>query len=198
MSLQLELQGAFEVKDFDPYVLESLESIIRTSNISAEDLYIKWEEYSTLMKLSQVPSASDIDGFRSHITTKLQQKLFTKDTLQMKRPAKTIIKPMMTPIKHKKFELLSSPLFGGSAFSPGEKSLEFQNRSDKGKVVTVFNEHIQKLPAGKSNCSVSLVPGQQTKGYRYLYEKLTERGDLLDERIEVFADLIREHEGILI
>jgi hypothetical protein len=198
MSVQLEIQGAFEVKELDPFVLQSLESIMRMSNISAEDLFAKWEEYSTGTKLSQIPRPEDIDGFRAHITSKLQQKLLTKDTLRTKRPLMNL-NPMMTPSKsapRKLLDAMSSPPFGGSAFSPGEKTLEFQNRLEKGKLQVKFNDHITKLgPRKNSSCAVSLVPGQQTKGYRYLYEKLTERGDLIDDRIQFFAELIREFQG---
>lgn len=54
--------------------------------------------------------------------------------------------------------------------------------------------HTRRYKILNQNCNervaVSLVPGQQTLGYRYMYEKLTEKGDLLDERIRYFEPLL--------
>ncbi|EGF79051.1 hypothetical protein BATDEDRAFT_12741, partial [Batrachochytrium dendrobatidis JAM81] len=64
---------------------------------------------------------------------------------------------------------------------------------DRAKTVDAFNKHIQFIPVPASEpvqCELSLVPGQQTDGYRYMYEKLTEKGELLDAQIEYFAKII--------
>ncbi|KAI9009826.1 DNA polymerase alpha/epsilon subunit B-domain-containing protein, partial [Gaertneriomyces semiglobifer] len=56
-----------------------------------------------------------------------------------------------------------------------------------------FNDHVpltEKTFEDQVQCDIALVPGQQTKGYRYMYEKLTAKGDFLDERIDTFADII--------
>jgi DNA polymerase alpha subunit B len=202
-SLELELKEAFSTKEFEEFVSDSLQSICRSSNITAEDLFLKWEEFSTTRGLQALPTSSDMERFRLHIAAKLQEKHLTKESLKVKQmpvkhmPIKQKMQPM-TPMKaQKKFELMSSPPFGGSAFSPGERSA--QSRAEQGKPIRTYNHHIQPLPSSmQASCSVNLVPGQQTEGYRYLYEKLTERGDLLDDRIEAFAQLVQDHKGFLI
>ncbi|KAL5037754.1 hypothetical protein BDV3_007165 [Batrachochytrium dendrobatidis] len=105
------------------------------------------------------------------------------------------------------FDLLSSPPFGQSAFSPPvhnhpkvisssqlqSPAIKFSDRLDRAKTVDAFNKHIQFIPVPASEpvqCELSLVPGQQTDGYRYMYEKLTEKGELLDAQIEYFAKII--------
>ncbi|KAH6582661.1 hypothetical protein BASA61_008411 [Batrachochytrium salamandrivorans] len=115
-------------------------------------------------------------------------------------------------------DILSSPPFGQSAFSPpvplsgkliGEErslhdtidgqsqssspSIKFSDRPDRAKVMDSFNKHIQFKsvpPSDPVQCELSLVPGQQTDGYRYMYEKLTEKGELLDAQIEYFSHII--------
>jgi DNA polymerase alpha subunit B len=194
-SLELELKEAFSTPKFDDFVSDSLQSICRSSNITAEDLFLKWEEFSTTRGLQTIPTAADMESFRIHIASKLQGKFQTKESLKVKQlPVKQKLPPM-TPLKpQRKFELMSSPPFGGSAFSPGDRSA--QSRAEKGKCVHSYNDHIHPLPSTmKASCSVNLIPGQQTEGYRYLYEKLTERGDLLDDRIEAFAEVVQEHKG---
>ncbi|KAI8904041.1 DNA polymerase alpha/epsilon subunit B-domain-containing protein [Gorgonomyces haynaldii] len=69
----------------------------------------------------------------------------------------------------------------------------FTDRINSGEAMDEFNPQIPKdLPALDlpSACAVALVPGQQTQGYRYMYEKLTEKGDLLNDRINYFARLM--------
>jgi hypothetical protein len=98
-----------------------------------------------------------------------------------------------TPKKRvKELDQLSSPSFGASAFSPGrpristaqsmqsppppisEYATSFSARSGRGKKELVFNDHITTT-ASRLESLVSIIPGQQTLGYRYMYERLTEK-----------------------
>ncbi|KAI9099409.1 DNA polymerase alpha/epsilon subunit B-domain-containing protein [Phlyctochytrium arcticum] len=78
---------------------------------------------------------------------------------------------------------------------PSPNALKFADRLDKAKKEEILNEHV---PAHKSSagervrCEVSLVPGQQTTGYRYMHERLMLKGDYLDERIEHLAEVIAD------
>ncbi|TPX71838.1 hypothetical protein SpCBS45565_g00783 [Spizellomyces sp. 'palustris'] len=78
---------------------------------------------------------------------------------------------------------------------PSPNAIKFADRLNKAKKEETLNEHVpmvQSSPADPVRCEISLVPGQQTSGYRYMYEKLMEKGDYLDERIDQFAELIVE------
>ena len=117
-------------------------------------------------------------------------------------PTKTPLKPPApkmggapTPLPKSHLEGLSSPAFGASAFSPGaargpppasaspivksEFASHFRDRRQKGKKELSFGEHIS-FPSNFDEvpmalCQVNVVEGQQTTGYRYMYEKLTEK-----------------------
>ncbi|KAI8825620.1 DNA polymerase alpha/epsilon subunit B-domain-containing protein [Fimicolochytrium jonesii] len=78
---------------------------------------------------------------------------------------------------------------------PSPSAIKFADRLNKAKIEETLNPHIPMESAGEDEtvpCEVSLVPGQQTGGYRYMYEKLMEKGDYLDERIHNFAEIIGE------
>ncbi|KAI8896454.1 DNA polymerase alpha/epsilon subunit B-domain-containing protein [Globomyces pollinis-pini] len=68
----------------------------------------------------------------------------------------------------------------------------FLSRANKQSNVLTFNTHIPLPTATISRTLVSLIEGQQTAGYRYMYEKITEKGDLLDMQITRAATLIAE------
>ncbi|KAI8919635.1 DNA polymerase alpha/epsilon subunit B-domain-containing protein [Entophlyctis helioformis] len=115
-------------------------------------------------------------------------------------------------------DALSSPPFGGSAFSPSAsaasasaktpgrsasqwaavhgpspQAAKFADRINRAKTEESFgaSAKMASVPAASQvRCELSLVPGQQTLGYRYMYEKLTEKGELLDAQIEHFAPIL--------
>ncbi|KAJ3412170.1 DNA-directed DNA polymerase alpha subunit pol12 [Chytridiales sp. JEL 0842] len=82
---------------------------------------------------------------------------------------------------------------------------KFADRPNVGKLEEVLNEQVPLVlgstlakestdgttPA--SFCKISLPPGQQMQGYRYMFDKLTEKGDLIDDRIEEMSKIIEAH-----
>ncbi|KAI8915171.1 DNA polymerase alpha/epsilon subunit B-domain-containing protein [Powellomyces hirtus] len=71
----------------------------------------------------------------------------------------------------------------------------FADRLNKNKTEETLNDQVplqKSKPDDAVPCEITLLPGQQTGGYRYMYERLMERGDYLDDRINTFADLITE------
>jgi hypothetical protein len=175
----------FEVASFSPDVLESLESIMITYALSADDVFFKYESFSFRENLEQCPTVDSLVLFRRSLSRTLQQKskIYTVETVQE-------IKTLKTPRKDiKSFELLSSPQFGTSAFSPLQlPRKELVPHKEKGKPKSIFNPHIQPT-ISKLKVHVNLIKGQQTESYRYfksnryMYERLTEKGDLLNQRI---------------
>ncbi|KAJ3319784.1 hypothetical protein HDV06_005905 [Boothiomyces sp. JEL0866] len=201
--MEVELKNLFEVDD--ELVIESLASICRSYGVSEEDLFCKWESFSITHQLPSKIALNYITLLRQEYSSQIHNSK-NIDSL-LKRKSDDLVKrkqsDFQTPRKKKQFELLSSPPFGGSAFSPGEKAprtpgtpsmqaKRFQDRLDKGKMELVFNEHIP-VRYDLNTVSVGLVEGQQSNGYRYLYEKLTEKGDLLDERLNKFAKFAMEN-----
>ncbi|KAJ3016260.1 DNA-directed DNA polymerase alpha subunit pol12 [Thoreauomyces humboldtii] len=88
----------------------------------------------------------------------------------------------------------STPLNTKAIASPNVA--KFADRINRAKQEEVLNEDVPASSAASGRhppCDISLLPGQQTEGYRYMYERAMERGDFLDERIDNFANLIGEH-----
>lgn len=54
---------------------------------------------------------------------------------------------------------------------------KFNDRTQKFKQDAIFNQHIPFAPSGFNlNPTISVLPGQQLQGYRYMYERLTDKG----------------------
>ncbi|KAJ3072260.1 DNA-directed DNA polymerase alpha subunit pol12 [Podochytrium sp. JEL0797] len=76
------------------------------------------------------------------------------------------------------------------AASPSLPLLPFADRKNKGKVEEVFNPHVplmtnnMKQGLSARQVEIALPPGQQMDGYRYMFERLAEKGDLVDARIQ--------------
>ncbi|KAJ3274717.1 DNA-directed DNA polymerase alpha subunit pol12 [Terramyces sp. JEL0728] len=200
--METELKTLFETND--DLVIESLASICRSYQITEEDLFCKWESFSISHQLPSKITLNYVTLLRQEYSSQIHNKK-SMDAL-LKRKSEDLVKrkqnDFQTPRKKKPLEMLSSPPFGGSAFSPGERaprtpgtpstqSKRFQDRLNKGKKEAVFNEHIP-FRNDLNSVSVALIEGQQSVGYRYLYEKLTEKGDLLDERLNKFAKIVME------
>ncbi|KAJ3162397.1 DNA-directed DNA polymerase alpha subunit pol12 [Geranomyces michiganensis] len=69
----------------------------------------------------------------------------------------------------------------------------FADRRNRNKIEEILNDQVPpgtRNPEQSAPCDITLLPGQQTDGYRYMYERLIDRGDYLDDRIEQFAGLI--------
>ncbi|KAJ3125792.1 DNA polymerase alpha subunit B [Physocladia obscura] len=85
-------------------------------------------------------------------------------------------------------------------------TVAFKDRPNKGKVEDVFNSHVPlKLNSLNglrtlNNVEISLPPGQQMDGYRYMFDRLTEKGDLVDSRIQELSLTIDSwiHQNIIL
>ncbi|KAJ3061408.1 DNA-directed DNA polymerase alpha subunit pol12, partial [Quaeritorhiza haematococci] len=88
---------------------------------------------------------------------------------------------------------------------PSPSALKFADRVNRNKRVDVLNEHVPTTAANSQQSAmeslnktsrpleIALPPGQQTEGYRYMFERLSDRGDYLDERIDSIASVLAEH-----
>ncbi|RKO84842.1 DNA polymerase alpha/epsilon subunit B-domain-containing protein, partial [Blyttiomyces helicus] len=52
--------------------------------------------------------------------------------------------------------------------------------------------HVPSTATSSVRCEITLPPGQQTEGYRYMYENMTEKTDTIDDRIDRFAGLLTD------
>ncbi|KAJ3118495.1 DNA-directed DNA polymerase alpha subunit pol12 [Phlyctochytrium bullatum] len=80
--------------------------------------------------------------------------------------------------------------------SPGTAAANFANRTNAGRIEDVFNPSIpfkRPHPSAPVLRQVSTLHHQQMDGYRYMFEKLAQIGDLIDERIDSMAEIIHDH-----
>jgi hypothetical protein len=94
--------------------------------------------------------------------------------------------PQQHPLNH--LNLLSSPGFGTSAFTPTKLNKIVPTQE------LIYNQHIKDTNQ-TITAAVNIIETQQTAGYRYMYEKLTEKGDLLNQRITDFAEIYKNDTG---
>ncbi|KAJ3103858.1 DNA-directed DNA polymerase alpha subunit pol12 [Phlyctochytrium planicorne] len=88
----------------------------------------------------------------------------------------------------------SSPITKGFG-TPSSTTGNFHNRNNRGRVEDIFNSHVPSISKSESNPlrNISALHHQQLVGYRYMFEKLTEMGDLMDDRIDQMAQIIEEY-----
>ncbi|TPX31297.1 hypothetical protein SmJEL517_g05350 [Synchytrium microbalum] len=82
-----------------------------------------------------------------------------------------------------------------TSFTPSPLAQKYKDRNNRGAIVEKYGENVPYVPGDKTkpvSCEVAIVPGQQTEGYRYLNEKLADKGDALDNRIEELTRIMRE------
>ncbi|KAI8594109.1 DNA polymerase alpha/epsilon subunit B-domain-containing protein [Geranomyces variabilis] len=144
-----------------------------------------------------------LSGLRT--PAKVKRKVVPKDAASYsagrytgnKTPATTATTPK-TPVSASRFHndgisFPSSPMTPIAERLASANATLFADRRNRNKIEEVLNDQV---PAGARNagqsapCDITLLPGQQTDGYRYMYERLIDRGDYLDDRIEQFAGLI--------
>ncbi|KAL7625636.1 DNA-directed DNA polymerase alpha subunit pol12 [Parahypoxylon ruwenzoriense] len=77
----------------------------------------------------------------------------------------------------------------------------FNNRNNAGEVVEVLNEHLKPpeppiAPYGQSRIRLTATSDQKKLGYKTLAMKSSEASEILDDRIDEFARLMRDHKNI--
>ncbi|KAJ3202056.1 DNA-directed DNA polymerase alpha subunit pol12 [Dinochytrium kinnereticum] len=89
---------------------------------------------------------------------------------------------------------IGKPSFSFTQGSTTPTSASFPNRANRGRVEEVFNANVPLAPAASNPAprNVTVLHNQQMAGYRYMFEKLTEMGDLVDDRIDEVAKVIEE------
>ncbi|KAJ3054656.1 DNA-directed DNA polymerase alpha subunit pol12 [Rhizophlyctis rosea] len=119
---------------------------------------------------------------RTPLTARRDFTNFTDPSSPSAKRSSTTNSPFVAPI-------------GSSPIAPSPHAIRFADRLNKAKKEDILNENVPFVgpnPGQPVRCEIALTPGQQLEGYRYMFEKLTEKGDMIDERIDMFADLIIE------
>ncbi|OPB37425.1 DNA polymerase alpha-primase complex, polymerase-associated subunit B [Trichoderma guizhouense] len=217
----------------EPDVVSELQSMGRLHDISAEDLYFKWESYCIKMDVdAQAVTLSNVRGLKQSIQDELEK---SQRRLQVKSERKMAPTPRPKAGKGDVFGMLdglvpSTPASGKQKM-PGSGGLRkrmemqrdipsspaaglneqlrsmnlpsatFAERQNAGEVVEILNDELPPAeapiaPFPEPRIKLTAASDQKKTGYKPLAMKLSEASEILDDRIDDFLDLVREHHNL--
>ncbi|KAL9471361.1 hypothetical protein ACSS6W_009302 [Trichoderma asperelloides] len=205
-----EIQSRFAPNGtLEPDVVSELESMARLHDISTEDLYFKWESYCIKMDVdTQAVTLSNVRGLKQGIQDELEK---SQHRVQLKNERK------MAPTSRSKpgakggdvFGMLdglvpSTPSTGRLNKAPGSAVLReksFADRQNPGEVIEILNDELPPAeapiaPFPEPRIKLTAASDQKKTGYKPLAMKLSEASEILDDRIDDFIDLVREHHNL--
>ncbi|KAH8120686.1 DNA polymerase alpha, subunit B [Phellopilus nigrolimitatus] len=163
-----------EIQDNEKLLLESI-SICQNYNISGTDFFYKWEakKFSSVdaVRGSQIVpfTLAAAEDIKKELVNELSKKRVKEQHAQQKRSE--MLAGMMRR-NHHSASRGSNVVSGGTSSRSGAKMaaprVSFKGPTDDKK----------------------------KRKYRYMYEKISERSEILDERIDEFGELIRDHYNI--
>ncbi|KAI0785210.1 DNA polymerase alpha/epsilon subunit B-domain-containing protein [Abortiporus biennis] len=155
-------------------------TLCQNYNLDASSLFYKWEAMKYGTQGLVIFTKESVAALRQNIQRDLE-----KAALAAKKAS----------LKNARFGL------------PTRNSLVDLRRSTNTSIATPSktpNQSTTVIPAvqpGSSKLKFSWVgsesSSQKERGYRYMYEKLSERSELLDDQIEDIADIIKDHYGVM-
>ncbi|PHH76082.1 hypothetical protein CDD82_4143 [Ophiocordyceps australis] len=236
-----ELESRFSPnKPLEPDVAAELRSMMRLHDLSAEDVFYKWESFCIKMDIdAQQVTLEAVRNLKQNIQDALE-----KDQRQQGRSDAQRKAVAATPRAHAGTDMLgmldgmvpSTPVSGArklgrpglgntsasgrkrdrdGAFgsSPaggprerlqdgsGSQPYSFSARRNAGQVVEILNERLKAAepplaPYGESRIKLTAASDQKKMAYRPLAMKLSEASEILDDRIDDFAELVQTHHGL--
>ncbi|KAL6878901.1 DNA polymerase alpha subunit B N-terminal domain-containing protein [Trichoderma novae-zelandiae] len=235
-----EMQSRFAPNGaLEPDVLGELQSMARLHDISAEDLYFKWESYCIKMDVdAQAVTLDGVRGLKQSIQDELE-KSQRRVQLKSERKSAPTPRPKAAGRAGDVFGMLDGlvPSTPGSARllngnkTPGSGGLRrrlemqrdipsspaaglneqlksmnlpatsFADRQHAGEVVEILNEELPPAqaptaPFPEPRIKLTAASDQKKTGYKPLAMKLSEASEILDDRIDDFIDLVREHHDL--
>ncbi|KAF7545587.1 hypothetical protein G7Z17_g9065 [Cylindrodendrum hubeiense] len=217
-----ELQSRFPSpnKPLEPDVLSELESIMRLHNLSAEDLYFKWESYCIKLDIDAQDISLEVvrnlkqsiqdtlEKSHHHVQIKAERKVMATPRASAKgRNMLGMMDELMpsTPSSgsalKRKFNtpsgLMSSPVTGKGAVN-GSQVTSFNDRANAGEVVEILNDRLTAAeppiaPFAEPRVKLTAASDQKKMGYKPLAMKLSESSEILDDRIDDFMTIVQEH-----
>ncbi|KAI0720520.1 DNA polymerase alpha, subunit B [Cerioporus squamosus] len=187
-ALRTDLQRKFG-DDLDDNLLSECVKICQMHNLSGEDLFYKWEA----VRFNQGPGQLGMEDLQE-VKTRIQRDL-AKANAAKKLLRGNLFGPQSrqfgsTPVKSSARSSLSGPM--GTPSRPMVRPQDgFDMSRLEEKVVPV---------AGPSR--VTFVgpstdeDARKARAYRYMYEKVTERSEVLDDRIDHFGELVKAYYGV--
>ncbi|RDA87635.1 hypothetical protein CP532_3818 [Ophiocordyceps camponoti-leonardi (nom. inval.)] len=199
-------------------VVAELRSIMRLYELSAEDTFFKWESFCLRRELDandvSLPAVRDLKGSihdelereRSRKMAKGKMKAVDHRSSRAGAAAAASVMDLLGDIMpatpgatRAKRKLDSSPATGGEHGT----SSSFGDRAKSGEIIEVLNGHLSAAKAPttttsypESRIKLTAASDQKKMGYKPLAMKLSETSEILDDRIDDWAELVREHHGL--
>ncbi|KAG7443006.1 DNA polymerase alpha, subunit B [Guyanagaster necrorhizus] len=162
--------------DLDEKLVEECVSMCKIYQQSAEDLFYKWESiHLNLSSRSEIRPPFTMDSVAS-LKASLNRGLAAGSKKAQPKP---------------------KTMRGGRNLNPAFAA-RYSGASHGTTVKTESDTMVVDIPASVSAAVTYKGPkedmaSRKRRAYRYMYEKVSERSEVLDEQIDEFAELIREH-----
>ncbi|KAH8104494.1 DNA polymerase alpha, subunit B [Cristinia sonorae] len=187
--IKQELGGALEDE-----IAEACAKLCNNYNKAAQDLRFVWEAMTInfgSQLMTTTLNKTTFPGFQDHIKQKWgseSAKAVKKQDTNKKHPSTLLRGGLMKSGG-------GSNMFLGAARVKAEPVAE---SSSIGGMTSERDTPRKAVPLGvKSNVSFTLQePSGSNRAYRYMFEKVSERSEVLDDRIEDLAQIVKEHYDI--
>ncbi|KAF9142699.1 DNA-directed DNA polymerase alpha subunit pol12 [Mortierella sp. GBA39] len=210
MNQELELIDVFgNTLAANPSALAECVGLLRIYRIEPGTLHSKWEAYimnaisSTRDEDDGSMTAAHLEGFKNHLRRTLEKK--AQQNIQ-RHAQSTSGSSFATP---KKAQLKSR--FPGSTSQasrvfndmevdqndqlPTPSSKQFALRKNMSETEETLHSHLKlrtEPPRAGSEYKSTVTMITAIKPFRYMFDKITDRGEALDDRIDAFADIYRK------
>ncbi|RCI02079.1 DNA-directed DNA polymerase alpha subunit pol12, partial [Rhizopus stolonifer] len=212
MSTETQIQRVFELGDNDKTIASELTSLCNLYSLTPDHLKFKWEAFALNTGCSIKPTLPYIKHLKNALQRELDRGRKTRKTIKGKVVTKRSqamdlseygisqpysedsVESFMSTMMHSttkphKVVPLSSSNLTDTHISP--MSSQFMTRKTSHLIESQHNPHLPLIDKPEQPSAIQfshLEPPIQE--YRYMFEKIKERADMLDERIEYISSLI--------
>lgn len=176
----------------DETITYELLATSKIHNLPAEELYFKWESYllNTCTSSDKSLNIMNLRNFKLQLQSEaVQNTPVKKPSLNLKKR----VQQQSTPLRNSSSPLTPSNYASDS--TPKASQSNFVSRKNPGLITNTLNGHLEIAPNNSVfDTRVGLLSAVSLKKYkyRYMFEKLSERSAVLDERIDYFANRVKE------
>ncbi|KAF7729841.1 DNA-directed DNA polymerase alpha subunit pol12 [Apophysomyces ossiformis] len=218
MSLRDALIRRFNLtNDAHGEVLDELASLCRLYDLTPEDLQFKWEAFVVNSNIPATPTVENVRLMKSNLQREFELKLQQEKLTGVKKEATFNLSsyvPMSIDASNNNLDDFMAKLTGNLQPSTGysssipnlagttnssishkrksQASIHFSQRKLSNTVDEQYNSHLplrHPLPGNRQRADVNLIQNP-IKEYRYMFEKIREKSEGLDDQIEYIANAI--------
>ncbi|KAG0099173.1 DNA-directed DNA polymerase alpha subunit pol12 [Podila epicladia] len=188
----------------DATALRECTSLLKIYNMEPETLHTKWEVFLMNSSNEESMSGTQLESFKNYLRrtveqmhTKQQQQVYASSSSSFITPKKAALKNRQQPSSRMNYDsAMDLDMDVGSLDFPSPSSKLFALRKNVAETEESLNGNLATRPGPpvKSGTdhrnTVNLVVG--VKPYRYMFEKITEKAEALDDRIDAFAAIFKK------